>query len=136
VNLGQQQPVRARHGFGVQLRAADDEDLVAAAAQRDRRVETVHDLRAGCGEVAVARHDDAAPPRQRPPDRLPRLAPHHDRVAHRRAFEEREVFRQPPRQAAAGADHAVAGTRDDQREAGSRRRVHTATGALMCGCGS
>src|SRR5512139_1702585 len=62
LDLCQQQAVGAGKGVGVQVRAADDEDLVAARAERHRVVQAVRDLRARRGERPVARYDDAAPP--------------------------------------------------------------------------
>ncbi|MNM95003.1 hypothetical protein D3C81_1074280 [compost metagenome] len=129
IDLGHDQPVGARHRLGIQLRAADQEDLVDAHAQALRVFQRRCHLGAFDAQVRVAADHDIAPARQRAPDRVPGLAAHDHGRAHGGALEMRQVFRQAPRQRVVAADGAVAGLGDNQ---GQDR--HTATGALMAAC--
>ena len=82
---------------------------------------------------AAADHQ-VAPPGQRPKarrERLPGLAAHHDRLAQRQRLEARQVLRDVPQQGVVPADGTIARHGRHQRDA-----AHTATGALMAGCGS
>ena len=95
--------------------------------------DVVRDGDAGVDPSPVARDDDRFSARQRRADRLKRLSPHDQRLAHRQPPEPPEVGGQAPRYRIAGADRPVATDGRDQRD---DRTAHTATGALMAGQGS
>jgi hypothetical protein len=100
--------------------------------QRGRRLDPV------MAPVGIAGDDDVAPPRQRPADRIERLASHDDGVARRDALEVREVLGKAPGQRIVDADAALRVHRDDHGEEAGHGgdSPQTATGALMAGCGS
>ena len=50
--------------------------------------------------------------------------------------EMQHVRLKPPRQRIAAADHAVLGNGGDEDDVRHQMDIHTATAALMCGCGS
>src|SRR5690349_5565043 len=118
MNFSNDHLIRAKRTFLIQLRTADQERLGGPIARRERQriIEIGNGIAPVEASLSIARHDDIAPPRQHPPNRFMRLAPHDNRRAHRRAFEECEVFGQPPGQLVITADHAIAGASDDQRQ--------------------
>src|SRR5205814_3221148 len=125
VDLGQYQLVGQRQHFGIDLTAADHEDLGLAAHQRECRRQRVCPLGAVSMPFWVACDDDVATPRQWPADRVPGLAPHDHRVAERRALEKFQVFRDADQQLVVLADGAVA------RDGGDETQHRTRHGAAL-----
>src|SRR5262249_13748917 len=124
-------------------------DLIDAAPQRvaaralQRRAHIRRNQHTGRGKTAVAAHYDVGAARQRPAQRLERLAPHHHGLAPGARTKTPHVRLEPPRQRVVPTDDAVFRDSRDKYEGdraltGSSPRLiaHTATCALMCGCGS
>src|SRR6185437_10148628 len=77
----------------------------------------------------VARDDDVGASGQRPLQRGKGLAAHDDRPAYRHGLEALHVALQPPRNRAAGADHAIIGYRDNQYDSGHGAALASAVSA-------
>nr|AIA11930.1 hypothetical protein [uncultured bacterium] len=93
----------------------------------------------GRDEAQVAGKHDVEAPVENARQRLEGEAPHHDRLAHGDRPEIAHVAAQMPGQVPAPADGAVLAHGDDESDDGRFARTgsaHTATGALMAGCGS
>jgi hypothetical protein len=91
------------------------------------------DAGAFAAPFGVPGQHDMLPARQRTGQALERFPAHDHRGAHGRDLEPTEVRREVPGKCAVLADHAVVGAGDDDFDP---RAAHTATSALMCGCGS
>ncbi len=131
LHLGDLAPSGDRQGQRVDLRAPDHPVLVIG----ESLVEATHHGRSVSHEVILPRHYDISASRQWPHlrgQRLPGQPPHHHGVAQGQLLEPRLVLGQPPRDAVVAADHTRAGLGPDQPD----RPRHTATGALIAGCGS
>ncbi len=144
-HVGYHEAVGAPDCLRVDLGPADDGDFGIAAPQRvaarDRKggVEALRGHDARNRESARAAHDDVGAPGKRLADREVSLAAHHHRPADGRGAKMFQVGFEPPRQGTALPDHTVVADRRDQDESDAPRargRAHTATAALMCGCGS
>src|SRR3546814_13775350 len=75
--------------------------------------------------VGIAGEGDVAAPFEHRGQAVEGLAPHDHRAAHGELLEAAEVGGQVPRHLAAGADHAVGGAGEDQRDFGSIDRKST-----------
>ena len=130
-DLAEDHPVRKRQGLGIDLAPAGDEHLVRRAGQGQGLGEGVGGLHTRVPPGKGTGDDDAASPRQRPPDGLEGLAAHDQRVTHRGLLEPSELPGDPPGDGAVAADDPAFGDGGDEGEAG-----HTAIGALIEGCAS
>src|SRR6478752_7094847 len=148
VDLGDLAPGRQRQGQCVDLCPADDPCLVAhdipqvatlspasggTPSADERLLETAHH-RCSVSHIPILPGDyDISASRQRPHlggQRLPGEPSHDDGVAARELLEAGLVLGKPPRDAVVAADDPGARPSPDQPD------LHTATGALIPGCGS
>src|SRR5690348_18397328 len=90
----------------------------------------MNDIAAGNLQIRLTGDDDVAPPRQRAADRVEGLAAHDQRVRGGYLAEVAQICRHAPRKRVVLADHPVLRNSQHQRD------DHTATGALIGGCGS
>jgi hypothetical protein len=100
-----------------------------------RLLDRGHRLHAVERHLLAAGQHQVQPARQGTAERLRGPAPHQDRLADGQRLEALEIIGQLPRQVVVTADAVVAVKRGDQRELHARA-AHTATGALIAGCGS
>src|ERR1051326_1601586 len=143
--FGQRQDLR------IDLGPSDHRDLAPAAPQGapvadgEGIFEPRRDNHARREKIWLARDHDVGAPGERLPKRQKGLAPHDDRPAPGEGGEMVNVGFESPRQAPVPPDHAVLADRRDDHDGGRRRfdvliaarsADHTATSALMCGCGS
>ena len=133
VHLGELEAIGVGKQLGVELGPADHEQRRRPADGGDRGRGVGEAFGAFGAELRVAAYDEVASSGQRTAERLPGLASHQDGVAERERTEMLQVGPEPPRQLVVASDGAVARDRGDEDDLGS---IHTATGALMCGCGS
>ena len=122
--------VGERERGGVELGAADDVGHGLTVEQAKRFVERPGPLGTVRAPLPVARDDHVSPARERAEalgQRVPGLATHHDRMAHRELAEVRHVLGQMPGDGSVPADHTAAGDRRDEDD------LHTATGARIAG---
>src|SRR5581483_10713757 len=121
---------------GVDLRSPGDHQVARKACGDGQRLVDV-----GCRVHALVRprrvpgQHDRRTPRQGPPDRLERGAPHQERVAHRDGLELRLLTGDTPWDVRPVPDDAVLRDRRDH-DAALREPGHTEIGALISGCGS
>ena len=97
-----------RKGLRINLRAADDEDLLFGREQRHRLFERMGHP-ASRNLHLLPRDDHIGPVGQRPSERLVGLAPHDDGMARRNGLEVFQVFGNMPQQGVLIADHTVFG---------------------------
>jgi len=124
-----------------QLRRQRQEELIDTGTPRDERMgpsnrrdgflRRMRDEHTGSREIGPARQNEGRPARQRPADGFERLATHDQRASQSQRFETGEILRNPPREGVPPADDVVGGDSGDDPEL-----RHTATGALIAGCGS
>ncbi len=115
-------------GLLVDLRAAEDEDLVVTLRQVEGALDAAgdeHPVRRA--PARVARDDDVRTAGQCLRQRLERLAAHDDAVSHRERLEALQVGGDAPGHLIVTADHAVRG------DGGQDADDHTAMGALIPG---
>ncbi len=88
----------------VNFRSTDDKDFFICDRNLGRAVD---DINASVVPIAISGEDDVPAFWQGATNRLKRFSTHQHRMAEGGFFEEREVFRQMPRQSAASSDQAV-----------------------------
>ena len=101
--------------LGVDLGAADHEELLVGAEERRGFVERMHDAAAGDFDP-LARDDHVGAVGQRPAERLVGLAAHDHGVARGEAPETPQVFGNVPEKAVVSADDAIFGHGDDDAD--------------------
>ena len=127
----QVEAVGQRQRLGVDLRPADDEHLLALGEEFQRPGKRMR--HAASGDVdPLAGDDDIFTVRERPPERLPGLAPHHDGMARREGLEVFQVLGDVPQKGVPVADHAVCGHGYND----AYHRFQNDMGALIAGQGS
>ncbi len=134
VHLGELEAIGVGKQLGVELGAADHEQRRRLSGRGDRGRGVGEAFRAFGTEARVAAHHQVAPPGQRAAERLPGLAPHQDRVPERERAEMLQVGLEPP--GAGSLSRPMVPLRATAAMRTISGFVHTATGALMWGCGS
>ena len=129
VNPGDEQGVGQRQREAVDGRATDDEDFVAAGADKGGG-KVGAGVCIGQGECRIAADDQILSPRQRTANAVPGFASHDDRVAEGLRLEVLQVARQVPRHFAVAADGAVVALRDDDEDF---RHGHATATLTVCG---
>ena len=113
VDFGPLDPVGQRQRGGIDFRPAENHDV-----RRVRQFQRLFQRSGAFGPVGlpagIAGDDDVAAARQDSRQRFERLAPHHQRLAHRQRFDAAEIGGDVPGHAPVLADHAIVGDRDDE----------------------
>lgn len=115
INLGHDQSICPCDGIAIDLRATDDEDFTLAGGI-DCVIKRIHRLNTSMRPGRIAGHHYIASVGQRATNSVEGLATHDDGVTGGDALEERQIFRQSPRQCVIDTDTVVAVGSDDERE--------------------
>lgn len=119
---GQIQAIRLGQPQLIQLRAADQHHFTGALLMRpslrtdNGRIKRRINLGTFELQIGLTTDHKVQPPRQRPPERVPGLAAHDDRLAEGSGFEIFEILWQMPGHAVVDADNAITRQRRDQAE--------------------
>jgi hypothetical protein len=137
VHPGQVQIGGLVHGQAIDFAATNDAQLLCPriACSLQRLLDRSHRLHALERHLATAGQHQVQAARQGATERLRGPAPHQDRLADGQRLEALEIVRQLPWQVVVTTDTVPGVERSDQRELHAQT-THTATGALIAGCGS